>query len=128
MLFRSEETGESKYQWAEKLWQVPALLSLRCEETGESKYLWDGELRLGRNYPWKEGVFQSNKTSHDHAMIMTEKNGFVLMDTKSTNGTWLNGEKLEGGRQYAVSTGDIIQIEKFHFIANVITFSGGGSN
>lgn len=115
-------------QWAEKLWQVPALLSLRCEETGESKYLWDGELRLGRNYPWKEGVFQSNKTSHDHAMIMTEKNGFVLMDTKSTNGTWLNGEKLEGGRQYAVSTGDIIQIEKFHFIANVITFSGGGSN
>ena len=110
---------------AKSLWNASILLYLRCEETDETKYLWNGEMKLGRNNPWKNGVLQSKKVSHNHALIQINGNECILTDTNSTNGTYINGTVLSKGTSRSITTGDIIQIDTNHFIVTIINFTGG---
>ena len=110
---------------AESLQRANMLLVLRCDETGETKYLWQGELTLGRNSPWKEDVLSDKKVSHKHASFRITGNRCTVQDDNSTNGTLLNGDKMERGEEKELLTGDIIQIGIWHFIATVIDLNGG---
>ncbi|MBQ6513426.1 MAG: FHA domain-containing protein [Clostridia bacterium] len=110
---------------AETLWKAETLLCLRCEETDERKYLWCGEMKLGRNNPWKEGVLQSKKVSHNHAEILITENRCILKDLNSTNGTAVNGSLLEKGGSRELATGDVIRIDTNHFAVKVIKLTGG---
>lgn len=110
---------------AKSLWFAPVLLYLRCEETDEAKYLWSGEMNLGRNNPWKNGVLQSKKVSHNHALIQINGDECILTDTNSTNGTYINGTVLSKGTSRPIITGDIIKIDTNHFIVTIISFTGG---
>ena len=110
---------------AESLWQANVLLCLKCEETDEMKYLWRGEMKLGRNNPWKDGVLTGKKVSHNHAVIQVNGSRCVLQDLNSTNGTTVNGQTLEKGGSCALTTGDIIQIDTNHFVVKLINFTGG---
>lgn len=110
---------------AETLWRANALLCLCCEETDERKYLWNGIMKLGRSAPWREGVLQSKKVSHEHAEILISGGKCILKDLNSTNGTMVNGSLLEKGGSCELTTGDIIQIDMNHFVVKVIDFTGG---
>ena len=110
---------------AETLWKSDILLMLRCEETEEVKYLWFGSLTLGRNTPWKENVLADRSISHEHASFRIEGKGCVLKDEDSTNGTFINGERMEKGSERIVQTGDIVQIGNYHFIVTLFSFAGG---
>jgi pSer/pThr/pTyr-binding forkhead associated (FHA) protein len=70
---------------------------------------------MGRNYPWKNGVLQSGKVSHNHAMIRLDGDECVLQDQNSTNGTEVNGVMLEKGSSCLLNTGDVIRIDVNHF-------------
>ncbi len=50
-----------------------------------------------------------------HAQFRKEGDGFVLIDNDSTNGTFVNGEKLEDA-PCLIKTGDLIKIGQLMFI------------
>ena len=47
-------------------------------------------------------------TSHEHACITKIKHAFWLYDLNSTNGTYLNGKRIE--KEEALQSGDLIRI------------------
>lgn len=48
--------------------------------------------------------------SRQHAAVHVLPNGYFLEDLKSTNGSWLNSERLEPLTRYALSNGDHIRL------------------
>ena len=106
-------------QQAESLWRAERLLALCCQETMESKYLWEGSLLLGRSYPWKNNIMKDGRISHTHASIRIVDDAFILKDENSTNGTLLNGSRIEPGAEEKLSHGDIIRIGSNQFVVSL---------
>jgi len=77
----------------------------------------EGEtLEVGR----KPGVSGQRKlvlpfpeVSGQHAEIRCKTSGWTVVDSGSTNGTTLNGARLTPGREYALRTGDVVQIAQY---------------
>jgi len=74
---------------------------------------------IGRSYPDTEffpGIdlspFEAYKkgVSRRHAMIRLQERRVVVVDNDSANGTLLNGERLEPGREYALRNGDQLRL------------------
>ncbi|MEO1441835.1 MAG: FHA domain-containing protein, partial [Chloroflexota bacterium] len=52
--------------------------------------------------------------SRKHARIRRVDNDWSIEDLGSTNGTFINGEKLEPDQQYAIEDGDHIRLGQFN--------------
>lgn len=69
-------------------------------------------------------VLNSKATiSRRHATFFFERNMWFLMDNASTNGTWLNGARIEPGKKYQLTTNDQITFalaEKVVFDKHVV--------
>nr|MBN1229210.1 FHA domain-containing protein [Anaerolineae bacterium] len=48
--------------------------------------------------------------SRRHALIRPGDNALYLIDQNSTNGTWVNGQRLVAGRPYMLADGDAIEL------------------
>ena len=48
--------------------------------------------------------------SRHHARILRRANGFVIEDLNSTNGTWVNRQRLPSGSRQDLSNGDVLQL------------------
>lgn len=48
--------------------------------------------------------------SRRHALIRPGDQTLYLIDQNSTNGTWVNGQRLAGGRDFPLSDGDVIEL------------------
>lgn len=69
-------------------------------------------ISIGRS-PENDIVIDNIAISRRHAQIeLKEETGYVVRDLKSSNGTFLNGIKIEG-RDYALKEGDILGLAKF---------------
>ncbi|MDU2066295.1 MAG: FHA domain-containing protein [Sporomusaceae bacterium] len=85
---------------------------LRVLETGEesipeSDYLIGDQISIGRSL--NHTIVLTNAfVSYDHAIIERRKNHYVLSDLNSTNGTFVNGDKIQG--DYRLEQGDEIRI------------------
>ncbi len=66
-------------------------------------------LELGRNHKWSDGTFDNGGVSRDHAVISFDNNEFVIEDC-STNGTYLDGKRLEKGKPTVLRDGARIRI------------------
>ncbi|MEP7336469.1 MAG: PrsW family glutamic-type intramembrane protease [Acidobacteriota bacterium] len=77
--------------------------------SGVQLHLEQGWLVLGRG---EESVvrFVEPSVSTRHAIISTEHNEFFVLDQGSTNGTFLNGERVQTAR---LSHGDVIELGPF---------------
>jgi pSer/pThr/pTyr-binding forkhead associated (FHA) protein len=73
----------------------------------------DGEVVLGRSRECDLRLPDAD-TSRRHAKIVCKAGGFVLCDLESTNGTFVNGERIE---ERVLAPGDRLQIG-----ANAVTF------
>jgi pSer/pThr/pTyr-binding forkhead associated (FHA) protein len=68
---------------------------LRLIEDGAptTQFVICGEMSIGRA-PNNDIVFQESKVSRFHAIAKMEGNSFILTDNESSNGTFVNGEKI----------------------------------
>jgi pSer/pThr/pTyr-binding forkhead associated (FHA) protein len=80
-------------------------------QAGRSWDLTDGFLTVGRGGNCNV-VFDpnaENMVSTKHAYFEAKADGFYLVDTKSTNGTFVNGQRVQIGK---LNSGDSIQFGK----------------
>jgi pSer/pThr/pTyr-binding forkhead associated (FHA) protein len=68
---------------------------------------------------------QSHLVSRRHCAILTEENSAIVEDLGSTNGTFLNGEKLEGRRE--LKSGDRIKVGLLEVDVQLAVAVGGKS-
>ena len=54
--------------------------------------------------------------SRRHAMIKALEDKYVLIDLNSSNGTWLNGERLVPTRPYDLPSGGTIQLGRMKLV------------
>jgi serine/threonine-protein kinase len=66
------------------------------------------ELVIGRNASEEGRLADDLEISRRHARVRRSNGGFVLEDLGSTNGTFLNGERIDGPRELAL--GDTIEV------------------
>ena len=89
-------------------------------DLGVTKWLaLPGKLQLGRDLKDEEGslALKAAGVSGLHAQILQESDQFILEDLMSTNGTYLNAERVTEAK--ALSNGDIIQIQEATLICSL---------
>lgn len=64
---------------------------------------------FGRSAEKADCVIQNNAMSGNHAAIIKENNTFYIKDNNSSNGTWLNGRKLDPDTKYALCNNDRVR-------------------
>lgn len=67
---------------------------LRNKETGEIHIIKEFPFHIGSEEALNQLVPGTRSVSREHAVIYGGSSGFFIQDLRSTNGTWLNGEKL----------------------------------
>ena len=83
------------------------LLTIEPQDTQGTEYPLEEEMFLGRDEEC-EITISDSFTSHRHARIFLEENTLYLEDLTSTNGTFVNGEKIE--KPHLLEQRDRIQI------------------
>lgn len=77
---------------------------------------WEGA-RLGREGSVSPDYFEKHMyVSNMHAQILRQGIGYVLVDTDSTNGTTINGERCESRKEYPLKNGDRVVLANLGFV------------
>lgn len=66
--------------------------------------------RLGKDPEWSDYTILSKYVSRIHAQIEYENGLYSILDLTSTNGTYVNGEKVMPGQTMILKDGDIIAL------------------
>lgn len=85
----------------------PVLTLLRSD--GRPVPVTDGS-ELGRSGDCYAFFCDIKTVSRRHAKITRNAGEWRIEDIGSTNGTWLNGQRLEPGRAYPIATGDTVRL------------------
>lgn len=86
---------------------VSALVAIEPEDWKGSAFLIEDEMFFGRAEECKIAI-SDTFASHRHARIFLDDDSFFLEDLTSTNGTFVNGEKID--KPYLLKRRDRIQI------------------
>ncbi|WP_028243209.1 FHA domain-containing protein [Pseudobutyrivibrio ruminis] len=74
------------------------------------------EFVLGKDALHSDYCIENNSSiSRKHAVISYGRNGVYIQDCNSTNGTFINGMKLESERTVLLNTGDVIRLSNEEF-------------
>jgi pSer/pThr/pTyr-binding forkhead associated (FHA) protein len=106
--------GATRWQGGEAV--GPRRLRLRLKDAGRiTEQSWEPRLScvIGRGDPERgpveidlSSVRGADYLSHRQAKVYPDARGWLLADLASTNGTWLDGERVQGARR--LRDGDII--------------------
>lgn len=66
-------------------------------------------VKVGRGFD-NNIVLQNTKASRNHLVIVKQENIYKVRDLNSTNGTFINGSKINSNVFYNISTSDIIRV------------------
>jgi len=102
--------------------QNKRILELITSDSEILKIVPSKNILLGRSGNIKPELFASCRTvSREHLYIKFEKDQWFILDTKSLNGTYINGEKIDKDKQYKIKKGDKIALStKFILIVRNI--------
>ncbi len=90
--------------------------SLFRKRTSETIEITKSDFVIGKDKYNADYCIDNNKAiSRQHAIITAGRNGAYIKDCDSTNGTWINGTKLESGRLVLLNNGDIIKLSNEEF-------------
>lgn len=70
---------------------------------------------IGKQYEAVNYHLSDNVVSRRHIEIRKEGRQYEVMDLSSTNGTWLNGSKLDSGVAYEIKQSDMLKIANIPF-------------
>ncbi len=78
-------------------------------------------ITIGRAIPGQESptvdLSQDDSVSRHHAEIRWTPQGYVVVDVGSTNGTWVNGERVEPQQPVPLRDGDRIAVGRLSLLA-----------
>ena len=90
--------------------------TLTRKKTGEKITLNKSYFTIGKDSLHVDYCIKDNGTiSRQHAIIRLGQEGLYLEDCNSTNGTWLNGNKVSNGKAEILRNGDVIRISNEEF-------------
>ena len=94
--------------------------ALKCERDGSSFHLGHTPVLIGKMRDSVQLLLDEPVVSRIHARIIWNLEGYYLEDLNSKNGTFLNGELLDGQSAVLLSDGDIISFadQKYCFSEN----------
>ena len=98
----------------------PDSIRLHHEQSGKTFSIKTTQFDVGRSVECTMQI-DNPYVARKHATFVHEENGWHLVDNNSTNGTWLNGEKLQGGVKYRLRRDDEIvlaNVEKLVFFSS----------
>ena len=78
-----------------------------------SRFVLDGEVTRAGRHPDSEIFLDDITVSRRHAEFVRQGGGYVLRDTGSLNGTYVNRERIE---EAVLANGDEVQIGKFKLV------------
>lgn len=62
--------------------------------------------------------------SRRHTLVRPGTHSLYLIDQNSTNGTWVNGQRLVGGREFPLSDGDLIELGALRMTLRIVQAPG----
>ena len=71
-----------------------------------------GSITIGRE-PENDVVVDSGAVSRRHGCIISAQSQWVFKDLESSNGSWINGVRLDSGQLKLLRSGDVIQVADF---------------
>lgn len=72
---------------------------------------------IGTDPEGNDFVFEGNPlVSRHHAAIYSTRNKYYLEDLQSTNGTWINGERIPAGKKTELHGGDRVRFANVTFL------------
>lgn len=98
-------------------------LRLTIESTGKEVRFNKQVVHVGKDASCDFLLNSKATISRRHATFFYERNMWFLLDNFSTNGTWLNGARIEPGKKYQLATNDEINFamaEKAIFDKHII--------
>jgi len=104
------ELGEAELDAIEALPSGAALLLVRSGPTAGARYLLDGDVTSVGRHPEADIFFDDVTVSRRHAEINRSGTTFELVDQRSLNGTYVNGERVD---RATLTNGAEVRIGKF---------------
>lgn len=74
---------------------------------------------IGRNPDISDLVLNEKSIGRIHSEIHTHHGNYYIIDKNSRNGTYINYEKLEGGREYKLNDNDTILFANLEYVFNL---------
>lgn len=92
--------------------QYSNMLKLTVKSTGEIKEFNKSEVYVGRDPANDYYLSGKNYVARQQATFIYERKMWFLRDNNSTNGTYINGKRLEPGKKYQLAANDEICFAK----------------
>ena len=87
-----------------------AILIVRSGPTAGARYLLDTDVTTVGRHPEADIFFDDVTVSRRHAEITRDETGFEIVDQRSLNGTYVDGERVDRAR---LANGSEVRIGKF---------------
>jgi predicted component of type VI protein secretion system len=105
----SEPQGEETPANEDSTVKAPEVMTLARASDGRALPVQSGFV-LGRGGE-AEDYFQDLMTvSRRHARVTYSDGAWKIEDLGSTNGTWVNGQRIERGKPHAIKKGDVVSL------------------
>ena len=104
------ELGEAELEAIDALPSGAALLLVRSGPTAGARYLLDSDVTTVGRHPEADIFFDDVTVSRRHAEITRTGTTFELVDQRSLNGTYVNGERVD---RATLSNGAEVRVGKF---------------
>ena len=118
-----EAAGEAEDELTVTLEDLPGSIGMLVVKRGPnagSKFVLDNDVTKAGRHPDSDIFLDDVTVSRRHAEVAHGKDGYLLRDVGSLNGTYLNRERIES--EAPLRNGDELQIGKF----KLVFFSGTG--
>ncbi|MEJ1155265.1 MULTISPECIES: FHA domain-containing protein [Microbacterium] len=104
------ELGDAELEAIEALPSGAALLIVRSGPAAGARYLLDTDVTTVGRHPEADIFFDDVTVSRRHAEITRTNTAFELVDQRSLNGTYVNGERVD---RAALVNGSEVRVGKF---------------
>ncbi|MBQ6463679.1 MAG: FHA domain-containing protein [Pseudobutyrivibrio sp.] len=111
------EDGATTVLGAAELSNNISLGTLTRKKTNEEVKISKNDYSVGKDSINADYCISDNRAiSRQHLLFTLGQNGVYVKDCNSTNGSWINGIKLESGRQVLIKDGDVLKLANEEFV------------